>query len=110
MEEPIDMEAIFRECSPFNKDQKRKYTSISYGGTKEHACTRKKRFREESDASFAIPVGSGMRPYLCDWCGKWHIGHPPKPLKEIHNGPDHVRYRGRSKDSQTAYLLWPGSV
>lgn len=23
----------------------------------------------------------GLRPYACDECGNWHIGHKPEPVK-----------------------------
>lgn len=38
-------------------------------------CEGKQRFRGYSEASKAIRHGSLLRPYKCQHCGMWHIGH-----------------------------------
>lgn len=69
----INMESIFRNCHPFNKDFQG--TVIRCAGTIEQACRGKKKYESETDAKFGIPAGENMHAYHCGYCRKWHIGH-----------------------------------
>ena len=45
----------------------------------ERACTSKVAFLSRRDALSRCRHGrmgySGLKPYRCDWCGDWHLGH-----------------------------------
>lgn len=45
------------------------------------ACTGKKRHATLADA--AQMAGGGMMAYRCQFCGGFHIGHPPLKMRKI---------------------------
>lgn len=52
---------------------------------KSKSCTGKKKYRTEAEACDMIHIqmeyGKPMddvRPYLCEFCNKWHLGHGMK--------------------------------
>lgn len=41
----------------------------------ERTCARKRRFFNRSDAKAVARKYDGVKPYLCRYCGVFHLGH-----------------------------------
>ncbi len=44
-------------------------------GFKERSCAGKVKFKKAKHA-FAASRALGLHPYRCEFCRRWHIGHP----------------------------------
>ena len=60
------------------------------------SCTRKKGVYEDEQAAWRavrhLGPTSGIKPYKCRFCGKYHVGHLPKKVRQsIKSRRDYVQ-------------------
>jgi hypothetical protein len=51
------------------------------------ACEGKRGFETIEDAKaaareYALSFGDSLTPYRCRFCGRFHVGHPPKEVRQ----------------------------